>query len=306
MNKSSNDSTEKEVDLLYLIKKIGDLFDRIGYFFYKLFLFSKRNIITLLLLLVLGIGGGYLLDSFSKNTYRHEVIVVPNFNSTPYLYDYINGHSFKDFSVKKASIEPIVNVYDLIKERYQNLEAIKQFSLSNIAFAKYEEGLGVEQFYRYHLLTIYTDEVENADVIIDKLLSTLNQDSYFLQRQKVELDNTDKLIRELNLSIEHINNLLDKFGTQETKSAEVNIDNYSELNELVNVKKNSMDELNRQKIIRIEQAKVIYDASRITNIKEIKLQFKYLLPLLLIFGFFGIVFLKKLFKRYESYKDANA
>ena len=302
MAANSGNPTEKDVDLFYLIKKIGDLFDRFGYFIYRFFLFVKRNLVIILLLLAVGIGGGYFLDTLRKDDYRHEIIVVPNFGSTTYLYDYIDAISLKDSPIKSINIEPIVNVYDLVKERYNNLELIKEFSSSDINYSKYEKNSGVEQFYRYHLLTIYTDESNEVDQIINNLLVELNNDSYYIDRQKVEIKNTEKLIQELNLSIDNINKILEKFSSSEIKSGGVNVENYSELNELVNVKKNMMDELNRWKISTIEQEKVIYDAARITNIKENKISLMLVLPVVLLLSFFGIVILKSFFKRYEAYK----
>ncbi|NLN33425.1 MAG: hypothetical protein GX159_07500 [Flavobacteriaceae bacterium] len=305
MNQNSGNSTEKDVDLFYLIKKIGKLIDRIGFYFYRLILFAKRNIVILLILLAVGIGGGYLLDSLKTERYRHEIIVVPNYGSTPYLYEYVDGMTYKNALIEKVEIEPIINVYEFVKERYQNMELIKQFSLSNVAFAKYEKNAGVEQYYRYHLLTIYTNEVEDANLAVNQFLSKLNEDPYFLNRQKVEIENTSKTIDELNLSIDNINNILGKFSTSESRAGEVNIDNYSELNELVSVKKNIAEDLSRHKIIQLEQQKVIYDTSRILNIRESQITYKYILPLLLIFGFFGVVCLKRLASRYETYKSGN-
>lgn len=303
MASNSENYSEKDVDLFYLIRKIGELFNRLGYSIYKFFRFVKRNFIIILILLIAGIVIGYFLDSIRKDSYRHEIIVIPNFGSTTYLYDYIDQLSLKDSQFNKIEIEPIVNVYDLIKERYQNLEVIKQLSLSNINYSKYEKNSGVEQYYRYHLITFYTDELNNTDKVLDNFFGELNNNPYYLKRQKIEIENTEKLIKELNLSIDGINNLLEKFATSDTKSGGVNLENYSELNELVNVKKNMTDELNKWRIYTLEQDKVIFDTARVVNIKENKLPLFVVLPLLLIFGFFGIVILKGFARRYKAYEN---
>lgn len=303
MASNSENYSEKDVDLFYLIRKIGELFDRLGYSIYKFFLFFKRNFKIILILLIAGIVIGYFLDSIRKDSYRHEIIVIPNFGSTSYLYDYIDQLSLKDSPINKVKIEPIVNVYELIKERYQNLEVIKQLSSSNINYSKFEKNSGVEQYYRYHLLTFYTDELDNADEVLDNFFGELNSNPYYLNRQKIEIENTEKLIKELNLSIDGINNLMEKFAVSDNKSGGVNLENYPELNELVNVKKNMTDELSKWRIYTLEQNKIIFDTARFINIKERKLPLIFVLPLLFIFGFFGIVILKNMGRHYKAYES---
>lgn len=301
MSLNSENSADKDVDLFYLIKKIGEFFDRLGFSIYKFFRFVIKNSVILLILLGLGIAGGYLLDYLIGDRYRHEIIVVPNFGSTTYLYDKIDGISYEDSSLKLVELEPIVNVYEFIRDRYQNLEMVKYFSENDIVYDKFKKDSRVEQFYRYHLLTFYTKELEDTDKVLNDFLAEINREPYYLDRQKIETLNTSRSIEELKNSIDNINKILDRLGTSEDKTGNVSIENYSELNELVNAKRSLTDELNKMEIFQMEETKVIYDSARIINVKDNKLAFKIILPIVLLFGFFGFVTLRKFSKRYKTY-----
>src|SRR5690606_26954394 len=123
---------------------------------------------------------GYFLDKKYGERYKHEVIVVPNFNSTSYLYGKIENAEFKDQPITKVEIEPIVDVYQFINSSYNNLEIAKYLSENNLQLTKYEIGSDVEKFYKYHLMTVYTNEKDTNGAIVKNFLSKLNQEEYFL------------------------------------------------------------------------------------------------------------------------------
>lgn len=304
MSTNSGNPTEKDVDLFYLIKKIKEFFDRLGYSIYKFFQFVKKNYVILLILLGVGIGVGILLDMLRGDKYRHEIILVPNFESTTYLYDQIDGLTYTGRDFNLVELEPIVDVYGFIKDRYQNLEIAKYFSENNIEFNKFKKDSKSELMYRYHLMTVYTDELEDADKVLDDIINELNQSDYHLNRQKIETNNVLRTIEELTISITNINKILAKLGDNlEGKASDIYIENYSDVNELINVKRNMTDELNKLSIYQLEQEKVIYDSARIINIKDKKLPLKIVLPVFLLLSYFGFVVFKKFLNRYKSYNS---
>ena len=68
-------------DNRFFQKGIDSIFD--------LFLFLKKNFLILTTLLISGIALGFYLDIKNKS-YDHEVIVIPNFGSTDYLYSKVD------------------------------------------------------------------------------------------------------------------------------------------------------------------------------------------------------------------------
>lgn len=294
-----NNNSSQEIDLSYISKKTSAFFDHIGYAVYRFFKFCLKNFIIILALVIVGLALGYYLDNFREQTYKHEIIVVPNFNSTSYLYNSIENMDFEGTRVSKAEVEPIIDIYQFIQERYQNLEIAKYMSENNIQIDKFKEKSDVEKLYRYHLLTIYTKGEDVSGKIVDKLLSDLNNDNYFLERQKVEVASLQFLIEEIERSIASINNILNKLGNQGTTSSDLNIEMYSEINNLINSKKGSVDELNRLKVYQLEQSKVIYDSARVINIKNSSVPNMILLPIVLFLIFIVTSYGISLFKNYN-------
>ena len=295
---NSNDS--QEIDLTYLSKKTLSFFDTLGYFFYLFFRFLIKNIIVLSVLLIIGAVAGYFLDKRSGETYKHEILVVPNFNSNSYLYNKVQNIDLKDSKIKSIKVEPVLDVYQFIKEEWNNLEVAKYLSENNIEFTKYQPESNVEKLYRYHLITLETKGLDKGGKIIDSLLNDFNKDSFFLDRQKVEIENTKAVINDLNSSVSNINQILQKIGTANSSAGELNIEMYSELNNLVNSKKSAVLDINKYKIYQLEQSKIIFPASKMLNIKEKSFPKIISIPILLIGLFLGGALLQMLYKRYSN------
>lgn len=299
MGFDSNDKSQsQEIDLNYLSKKAFSLFDYVGYLVFLFFRFLLKNAIVIIVLIVSGAIIGYFLDRNSDNLYKHEIIVVPNFGSNSYLYNTLKNLELGNTPIKSIEIEPILDVYQFIKEDWANLEIAKYLSENNIQFAKYEPESDVEKMYRYHLMTVVTSKRDDGGKIVDSLLNELNKDSYFLDRQKIEQENTKVLILGLQRNLESIDQILTKIGTPGTNS-DLNIEMYSEINNLINSKKPTAMDLNKFKIYQLEQTKVIYPASKMLNIKEGKIRKMILLPVLLVGIYLMGCIVLNFFKKYS-------
>src|SRR5436189_5313773 len=85
---SKNIAEDQEIDLSQISKKICEFFENISARIFMGFLFLKRNMLIIGLLILIGVGLGFYLDKTSKS-YVSEIIVSPNFGSTDYLYSKI-------------------------------------------------------------------------------------------------------------------------------------------------------------------------------------------------------------------------
>lgn len=295
----SNTNSTQEIDLSYLSKKTVSLFDGLGYTIYRFIKFLLKNIWIILGILVLGGAIGYFLDNRGEEVYKHEVIVIPNFNSSSYLYNSIENMKFKDSKIIKAQVEPIIDIYQFIQERYQNLEIAKYMSENNIQVDKFTDKNAVEKLYRYHLLTLYTKGEDKSGKIIDSLLNKLNSDPYYLSRQRIEQNNLALSFTEIGKSIESVNAILNKIG-QVGQTGDLNIEMYTELNNLINSKKSLVEDLNKIQIYQLEQSKIIFDSAKVMNIQDSSVPKMILLPVVLFVLFLIANMLFRLFSKYKN------
>ena len=300
MAPNSERNNSQEIDLTYLTKKMALWFDSIGYSIYKFFRFLLKNIIVLLVVIILGVLAGFFLDKNGANTYKHEIIVVPNFNSSTYLYNKVENINLVNSPIVSVELEPILNIYEFITEDWNNLEIAKYLSQNNIQIDKYSPNSEVEKLYRYHLMTITTTKFDKGGEIVDSLLNEFNKDPYFVDRQKIEIKNNQDLIVGLEDNVEKIDRILEKIGNITIASGDLNIEMYSELNNLISSKRAALIEINKNNILKLEQSSVIFPTSKSLNIKVDKFPRIILLPLL-FFGLFLIIsILIRFFRKYKK------
>lgn len=302
---ASNNSTEsQEIDLTYLSKSVSSFFDWIGYSLFRFFKFLLKNSIIILILLVLGAVAGYFIDQSTPKKYKHQVIVVPNFNSTTYLYNKVENIKLQDTPITSVEVEPIIDMYEFISDEWVNLEVAKYLSQNNIQINKYSPKSDVEKFYRYHLLTVFTSDKDENGEAIDRLIRDLNDEPYFLERQKIEVENQNILITSLEKSVESIDLILDKLSSS-TAKGDLSIEVYSELNGLVTSKEKAINEMNKHKVYQSEESMVIFPASKVLNIPYYTMPYLFLIPLFLIGLFLLIKGLMILVKKYQKIEDKN-
>lgn len=294
------DKNNQDIDLMVLFKLIQKGLDKIGYKIYRFFRFIIKNIFVILGVIALGILVGYFLNANQKQTYQHQLVVTPNFGSVTFLYNEVDKFKSNNSSIKSVKIEPIVNIYEFSKERWANLELMKYLDLQDININKYTEKSNVEKFYRYHLLTLISDEKDLNGSVITTFLNKVNTNPYFLERQKVEIKNISSQILETEITIQNINKILNALGTPEEKSTGVNVSSYPELHQLINTKKNMFDDLSNLKVYQIENSKVIYTTSKISNIKIDKINKVILTPIIFLFIYFFIYILISFYKKYNK------
>src|SRR5690606_12372406 len=205
-----------------------------------------------------------------------------NFNSTSYLYGKIKNSKFTEGPITKVEIEPIVDIYQFINEGYNNLEIAKYLSENNLQLTKYEEDSDVEKFYKYHLMTIYTNEEDPNAKIVKDFINELNRDEYFLALQKIEQKNLEREIEEYDSTIREVNKIFAKLGSPSEKTGDMNIEMYSELNDLINGKKSLLRDYGEMKANQLEQTKIVYDASILSNIEDGKFPRLILVPALFV------------------------
>ncbi len=314
MNATPRYGKDQEIDLNYISNRIKKFFSGITLAFYRYLKMLYRNKWLVLVLIMVGVGYGYYLESNSKPLYKHEIIVAPNFKSVDYLYNQVlifgsEQKDAKNCTIEKVKIEPITDIFSLITQKREYMDAFRVFA-DKVDFEKIIKETATSKNYRYHLLTVYTAGKDENGSVVNKFLSGLNNDAYYLERQKLEKLNTINRRQELEKSVAHINQMMESFGKGAVTPVtnEVNMNTYSDLDNVFLLKERFLEEMNRLDVEIIEQQKIIFDVSRISNVqvsKSIFLNKMILMPLLLLFLFSLLMVCLKFFRRLKQLDESE-
>jgi hypothetical protein len=295
---TNNHNNSQEIDLAKLYNNITS---SIALKIYNLMQFFLKNIIYIIILFVIGAGIGFYLDKQKNKLHEHQVILALNFDSSAFLYNKIQNLDPEEFpEIASAKIEPIIDVVTFIQAKWDNIKIAEYLSENNISIHKYKKGEQTEKIYRYHLLTLKSEEEDVNGSIINGFLEKLNQESYFLNRKIIENQNIAMQIAEYEKSIEDLNKIFKNLGSEMASTGNgIKIETQSQANDLLNNKQNIIERLSELKIIQSEQSKVFYDLTRITNIQSNSVLFTVLVPVVLLFLLFFFNGLRFIYIKYR-------
>nr|WP_297308287.1 hypothetical protein [uncultured Flavobacterium sp.] len=287
---------DQEIDIFLLFKSLKDLINNIFISLFKIIRFFLKNWIWSLILIFSGAALGLLISNQNVNNYKHTVIVSPNFKSIEYLYNKID--QLKNFDdINKAEVEPIIDVYEFITSKEKNIDIARFLTDNVVELDKHNKKNEIEKLYKYHIITYYTSKKDTNDVVYNKFINYLNNDPYFNKRKEIEILDTDNKIIEYEKSIENINGIFSKLGktpNETLPSQHLNIEMFSEMDKLIENKHKLLEDLNKLKVLRFEQTKVIYDVTKQLNIKNSKsYKMVVLLPITFLIGFILTAWLRK-------------
>lgn len=306
-----NADLPNEVDVKFMAQRANGFYNNFILNLYRLLRFIVHRWYVFLGLLVVGIALGIYVDSTKSSRLRHELIVVPNFGSIDYLNQKIDDYDRLELNKKlislnagnevyKLKIEPIYDAYNYILTDPVHFEAFKVLSERGIDIEKYSKSKLASKNYKYHLLTVYTDGLGKTDLSIEKILEELNSDAYFNQRKEIEKANTLAKRAEIAKSIEHVNGLFQRLGS-ENKVNDITMNAYPELADLLTAKEGLMKQLNAVDVQLIEQEKVVYVATKFMNIAVSPfLPYYITLPLFFMFVYIVIAYLNSKIKSLKN------
>ena len=304
------DNTQ-EVDVKHLANRMGGFYNNIIYSVYRFVQFFKKRWYVFLALIGVGVGLGMYVDATKSYRLRHELLVVPNFGSVDYLYQKVKDYDRLDLNKKlialnagnevdKIKIEAVYDAYNYILTDPVHFEAFKVLSERAIDLEKYSKSKLASKNFKYHMLTVYTDGFGNTDLTIDKILEDLNSDVYFNKRKQLEKVNTLAKRAEVAKSIEHINGLFQRLGS-DNKVNDITMNAYPELADVLTAKEALLKQLNALDVQTIEQDKVVYLATKMMNIPVRPfVPYFITIPLLFIFCYIVMAYLNSKFKKLKA------
>lgn len=317
-NSPQSSPNDQEIDLSQISKKIGDKVQSFIDWLFSGILFIRKNIVIIGILFVVGAGLGFLLDVKTK-TYNHEIIVLPNFGSTDYLYSKIflidskikEGDTvfLKQIGIKnpkhfqKIEIEPIPDIYRFISGSEQNFEMIKLMAEDGDLKKIVDDNL-TSKNYPYHMITFTTQDKTSEKATLSPILDYLNKSDYYEKIKNENLNNIQIKIKENDSIIAQINGVMDQFSKTVNSSQKsdklVYYNDNTQLNEVLKTKEALISEQGNKRLELITSDKIIKENSHILNVKDTKAtkgKMKFILPILLIILF---VLFTKLIRFYKK------
>jgi hypothetical protein len=227
-----NENYNDEIDLMQIFGMIKKGFKNLLRLIISVIIFFKKKALLFLILLIVGAAAGFFVDQYqdTKDNYIQEIIIEPKYNSTKYIYDFIDelDRNFKDDffleklginpdnikNLDKVSIEPLItgtDVLDNLQERYENREFFK-----DIMTAYEEDKLEEEEFrnfYKHHRLTLkFKNKTDENAKIVSSILNYIKSNQYYqdiknlaiaqnknsLERNKKSLQFIDEYLNNLN------------------------------------------------------------------------------------------------------------
>lgn len=318
---------DQEIDLLQVSRKISDFFQHINTSIFRVIQFFIKKWIIVLALVVIGFGLGLFLDKTQKS-YKHQIIVAPNFDSTDYLYakvNLINSKIKEDDTLflkstvgikhpknfKFIGIKPITDIYKLIENKPENFELIKLMA-DNGDIKKIIEDNLTSKNYRYHEISIATDSLIGDNQMTESLLAYLNKTEYFKKVQDANLINVKAKMMQNDTTISQINSLLKEFSTT-VKGAQksdklVYYNENTQLNDVIKTKGDLVNAQGNHRIELIGYDKIIKDISTTLNIEKTGFVYgkkKLLLPILFVLGYIFLYFFRAFYRKQKLILEKN-
>lgn len=317
-------NNNEEIDLGLIFTKIGDFYRAFLIWLYNSFHFILRNWIIFLVIIVSGAVLGFFLDkntTFSKET---TLIVQINFDGSNYVYDAIdqlNGKIrdndtvalakmglFKNgrMSVSSVTIEPVVNLLDILKNAPRNDRNIEVLlDESQVS----DDLLTTEIFkseYRAHKMLI-TASMLADETAIEDLKDYLNSNRILNEIKDVKIVNTKRKIENNKRSIVYMDSIFKLTGSKVEPQKQSNqiyfnsndsqSDNFYLMFREKRVIQNEVEEME------IELLKYDYIVKALNNpifqIKTPSYKMKTIIPILFVLLFTFGLGLKKLYYKAE-------
>ncbi|MDI1254729.1 MAG: hypothetical protein PSV16_01400 [Flavobacterium sp.] len=317
-----NISTDQEIDLSLISKKVGGLFESLSTRIFKGFLFFKRNIVIVGILFVLGAGIGFYLDKTSKS-YDHQIIVAPNFSSTDYLYAKIDLLSSKineqdtvflketvgiknPTKLSTLKIKPIIDAYKFISSSDRNFELIKLMAEDGEMKSILEDNV-TSKNYPYHIISFKSSALISESGTVAPILKYLNDSEYYRKIQAASLENTKiKMVKNDSIiaQIDAFLNSIPKSANTQKNGSLVYMSENTQLNDVIKTKDMLTNEQANHRMELINLDRIIKENSTVINIKNsgaLNGRMKIIIPFLFIFFFITFVFLRSYY-RYEMGK----
>jgi hypothetical protein len=224
---NNNQNNSDEIDLGQLFRMIGNGFDNLFRTFLKVFLYLKKNAITLAVLVIVGAGIGYGLSKIISKKLKTEVIVKPQMDSKNYLYDVIDEIQanlkakdtvfFKSIGVDEISFEGLEVSISKVKSEggddgdSQYLELLQSFENTEAISDIVKAELQNKSSYNHRITFLYKD-VMLGENFAEKVINYINANDYFQGLITIYRTNATSRIEENNQLLKQIDEIISNYA----------------------------------------------------------------------------------------------
>lgn len=216
-----------EIDLGQLFQMIGKGFNNLFRAFLRIFLYLKKNIVILSLLVVAGAGIGYGLSKIVSKKLKIEVIVKPQMDSKNYLYDVVNeiqanikakdtlffnsiGIDSINFDGLEVSINR-VNGDDSNENDMKYLELLQSFENTEAISDIVRSELQSKSSFNHRITFLYKDAVIGKR-FAEKVMKYINENEYFQGLITVYRTNATSRILENNELLKQVDEIISNYA----------------------------------------------------------------------------------------------
>ncbi len=304
---------DQEIDLTSISKGIGNAFEGLGNFFFRLARFIVKNIFIVILLIIIGAVLGWYLDR--GKIYDHQMIVIPNFNSTDYLYSRIelldakieerDTVFFKSIGVSKPKnlldikIQPIVDIYRFVNTNELNYRVLELFAEDGDLNQIVEDN-ATSKNYGFHMISFTTKGKATEKGLVEPLLKFLNSNEFYSKLQQKYIENMRRKMQTNDTLIAQIDAILRSIAESGKGNAGggtmVYNSQQSQLNDVIRTKDELIEEQAKFRSEFISTDKIIKPNSISLNMirdKGLAGKMKFIVPILLIFSFMVFYVIRK-------------
>jgi len=305
----SKKESNEEIDLGQVLKGVKSSINRLqGKLFDFLLLIVKYKTI-LISLLVVGFVIGYILDEQKTQLKRTEVVVIPNFDSSDFLYRNIENVNSLFSKNRKEELQDIFGeffdgvhsldinpIYDLrLLMRSSELMDILKESVKDNRLGWIQEEFKKGRIQKYHSIEIVTDEDTDALAVAHRLIDFLNDNDFYKQIRLISLENVKFQLEEFDRTLVQIDSVISATTSKKMNSIPTSqgffLNDNSHISSLIEYKSVILEE-KFEKLRRYEQKDDVIHLVSIDTYTEIKRsmifsRLKLSLPALLVFGFIG-------------------
>ena len=315
----SNNKAAEELDLFFFFSEIKKVFKGWVRAFFKGFDFALRRWIIILILILVGLGLGYYLQQNSFTGNKAKILLKVNFEMGNYLYNTVNvidkklkagdtefyevlGLNPNNPAIRGVELTPVINVHDItddFEDTNRNLDALLRY----VEFNMEEEEL-YQTFttnYNYHYLAVsLTSQGKNED--LQRLMDYINSNPILREYRDTSVKTINEKLEANKHTIEQIEMFMAEYLKREATQKEPSAQFYVERetrpdllletkNELLTENQELQDALvfYKDPILALGGVEVYPKEQGILDKKMV------ILPILLVFGFLFIAYMRYLY-----------
>ncbi|QTE21486.1 hypothetical protein [Polaribacter cellanae] len=246
-NQQKNNEEEVDLGSLFVIigrgfknffNFIGNIFKGIFHTIISILIFIKKNIVKIGIAAAIGFVIGIFLQVTTTDRFESEMLVQPNFKSARQLYNNVNYYNDlvkqKDTvglqntfslnkeeaaSLRKFTIEPIINQNDIIDSYNDFIQSVDTTTVKSYSFQEFKASF-TDLDYKIHTIKVISEKNNIFNKLGDVIISSVVKNKYFNRLKELtneNLNRTDSILRQNLIQIDTLRRVYMQVMVEEAK-----------------------------------------------------------------------------------------